>query len=60
MQWVVLGWNTGAVNLYDRLGAQNLTKTEDWHVMTLRKEKFAEFAKEDEETSSKYGILICK
>jgi GNAT superfamily N-acetyltransferase len=36
MEWVVLDWNTGAQQFYQRLGAQHLT---DWQFYRLRREE---------------------
>ncbi|XP_033117995.1 uncharacterized protein LOC117117710 [Anneissia japonica] len=44
MQWAVLGWNKPAIKLYESLNSTDLTATEDWHMITLFKEQFLQFA----------------
>ena len=45
LSWAVLGWNKDARRLYDRIGATDNTEAEGWHMLTMRKDKFKEFAK---------------
>ncbi|XP_072034998.1 thialysine N-epsilon-acetyltransferase-like [Amphiura filiformis] len=58
MQWAVLGWNTDARRLYKRLGAQDLTDSEEWHVVTLRKDKFDTFVTDDETSSNNTNSIL--
>ena len=42
--WVVLGWNSGALEMYKAKGAVDLTVEDDWHLMRLTGKKLIEFA----------------
>ena len=57
MQFVFVGWNTGAKKLYNRLGAQDLTETEHWHVTTIRHDTFIEFAKDSTNSNDHIRIV---
>ncbi|XP_046575993.1 thialysine N-epsilon-acetyltransferase-like isoform X1 [Haliotis rubra] len=38
MQWVVLDWNTTAINFYKKMGAVNLSKKEGWLIYRLNED----------------------
>lgn len=40
IQWEVLGWNEGAINFYERTGAQVLY---DWHVVHMHEEGLKDY-----------------
>uniref|UniRef100_A0AC35TPD1 N-acetyltransferase domain-containing protein n=1 Tax=Rhabditophanes sp. KR3021 TaxID=114890 RepID=A0AC35TPD1_9BILA len=44
INWTVLKWNTPAVKFYGKIGAENLTETEDRLVMSLDEERLEKFA----------------
>ncbi|CAG5119454.1 unnamed protein product [Candidula unifasciata] len=45
LQLSVLGWNKEAIDLYTRYGCIDMTETEDWHQMRLRRQDMEAFVK---------------
>ncbi|CAL1530578.1 unnamed protein product [Lymnaea stagnalis] len=46
LQLSVLGWNTHAKDLYLRNGCIDLTETEDWHLMRMKRNTMEAFVKD--------------
>ncbi|XP_076435417.1 thialysine N-epsilon-acetyltransferase-like [Babylonia areolata] len=46
LQWAVLDWNTGAIELYKRRGGIDLTEAEGWHMFRMTKTVMQDFVAE--------------
>ena len=44
MDYVVFEWNSRAIDLYRRLGAQNLTEKENWNVWRFEGDQLREIS----------------